>query len=283
MRSINLNALKMFDVAARHENFSHAADELNLTQGAIAQQIRALEARLGKPLFNRLPRGLALTEAGRAYHSEIRKALQIIDDATHQFTEVTSVTLSVTPSLASKWLMPNLPQLVEYLPNIDLKIHASEQKTDLSRGDADLSIRQGPRPIDSGLEVLPLADLNYIAVARPGLCSENLTLDQLLQHNLIQDSHAHWDQLCADLDKPAPKATLRFNQTALALDAAANGQGIALTPHLLAQGALSAGILQAVWSDPRKSDQGFYILYPKATASEDTRQLANYLAALATI
>ena len=278
MTVLNLNALRIFDAAARHQNFRRAADELHVTQGAVAQQIRSLEARLGKPLFLRLPRGLALTEAGSSYHVEINRALRIITEATAQLVDMTTITLSVTPSLASKWLMPKLPQLIEIMPDVDLKIHASEQKTDLLRGDADLAIRQGPPPKEPTFETLKLAEIDYIAVASPKLCASSLTLEEVLQHRLIQDSHGHWDRLCADLDLPQPKATLNVNQTALAIDAAMNEQGIALTPRLLAQDALTAGILQAVWQDTRPIDQGFYVLYPRDSASQKTVEVANWLA-----
>ncbi|HEU00956.1 MAG TPA: LysR family transcriptional regulator, partial [Aurantimonas coralicida] len=82
MRTPNLNALRMFDAAARHLNFRLAAEELNLTQGAVAQQVRRLEADLGQVLFHRKARGLALTETGESYHRPIFRALAIIDDAT---------------------------------------------------------------------------------------------------------------------------------------------------------------------------------------------------------
>ena len=283
MPNLNLNALNMFDATARHQNFRRAADELNVTQGAVAQQIRALEARLGKPLFHRRARGLALTDAGRSYHAEIFRALQIITDATRQFTELTTVTLSITPSIASKWLMPKLPQLIETHPEIDLKIHASEQRTDLMRGDANLAIRQGPPPQDAALEAILLSPISYVAVASPQTDAKNLELADILTHRLIQDSHGHWDTLCKDLDLPPLKATLNVNQTALALDAAASGQGIALAPRLLAQDAIDAGNLQAVWQDTRATDHGFFILYPKERASEETIKVAKWLAAQAAI
>ena len=103
MRTPSLNALRMFDAAARHLNFTLAAEELHLTQGAVAQQVRRLESELGFKLFERRARGLAFTEVGRRYHAPVRRALAIIDDATRKLRpESTRVTLSVTPSFASK-------------------------------------------------------------------------------------------------------------------------------------------------------------------------------------
>lgn len=283
MKNLNLNALRMFDASARHLNFRRAADELHLTQGAVAQQIRALEARLGRTLFRRLPRGLALTDAGRQYHTEVSRALQIVMEATEKLTEATAITLSVTPSLASKWLMPRLPQLIEIMPEVDIKIHASEQKADLMRGDVDLVIRQGPHPQIKDISVLKLSDISYVAVASPRFVDGALTLPDLLQQRLIQDSHSHWEGLCSDLNLPSPKATLNVNQTALAIDAAINGQGIALAPRLLVQDAITAGNLQAIWQDTRQTNHGFFVLYAPERASEKTIQVANWLAAQSAI
>lgn len=103
MRKPNLNALRAFDAAARLGSFQAASGELHVTQGAIAQQIRKLEADLGLPLFIRAARGVTLTETGAAYHHEISKALSLIDRATRALQPDTRiVTLSVPPSLASK-------------------------------------------------------------------------------------------------------------------------------------------------------------------------------------
>ncbi|WP_413694259.1 LysR family transcriptional regulator [Psychromonas sp. KJ10-2] len=100
MAKPNLNALKMFDAAARHQNFRLAALELNLTQGAVAQQVRKLEADLGVQLFQRQARGLKLTDHGNTYHLAIHRALNIIDQATQLIQpEETTITISITPLL----------------------------------------------------------------------------------------------------------------------------------------------------------------------------------------
>ena len=275
---MTLNALSMFDAAARHENFRKAAQELNLTQGAVAQQIRALEDRLGLKLFTRKPRGLALTEAGRQYHTEIAKALQIIHKATENLQHRHSITISVTPSLASKWLMPKLSQLVEIMPDIDLKIHASEQRTDILRGEADIAIRQGPPPIHKDLEVRKLSPINYVAVATPDKFSAAPELQTIAALPLIQDSHGHWNRLCQAFGLPVPKTVLNVNQTALAIDAAIAGQGVALAPRLLVEDALAANLLQVIWQDPRPTSDGFHVITAKANRMKNLRDVANYLA-----
>ena len=102
-----LNALTAFDAAGRHLNFRLAAEEIGVTHGAVAQQVRALEAHMGVKLFHRMPRGLELTDEGRKYLAPIHHAFELIADATdglcpHQ----AELTISVTPSFATKWLVP---------------------------------------------------------------------------------------------------------------------------------------------------------------------------------
>ncbi|WP_156356139.1 LysR family transcriptional regulator, partial [Pseudomonas sp. GTC 16482] len=105
----SLNALRVFEVVARHLNFRLAAEELGVTQAAVAQQIRGLEASLNLRLFERLPRGLALTDAGLGYSGSIRNALAMIDEATRLLRpQASHLTVSVTPTFASKWLIPRL-------------------------------------------------------------------------------------------------------------------------------------------------------------------------------
>jgi LysR family transcriptional regulator, glycine cleavage system transcriptional activator len=105
-----LNALRAFEASARHLNFRVAAEELGVTQGAVAQHVRGLEADVGVKLFERLPRSLALTPTGRGYAAQLRRAFELITDATATLRpEPQRLTISVTPTFASKWLIPRLP------------------------------------------------------------------------------------------------------------------------------------------------------------------------------
>lgn len=262
----NLNALKMFDAAARHLNFRLASEELNLTQGAVAQQVRNLEETLGIKLFIRLARGLSLTKPGATYHREIRKALDIIDTATADLHPTPSaVTLSLPPSLAAKWLVPRLADFSTSHPDITLRTHASADVTDLRRDGIDLAIRQGPAPTDATLSTRPLAPLNLVAIASPAYLANHPTPQNLADfatHKLIEDSHAHWQTLFQTTGHPRLVDLLTFNQTALAIDAATNGQGITIAPRLLVQEALKTGLLSTIWTPP-KSPDAFHILHPQ--------------------
>lgn len=124
----SLNALRAFEVAGRHMNFRKAAEELHVTSGAISQQVRKLEGELGMDLFVRSPEGLALTPIGRVYHRQLMEFFEGLREATAALRPATgAVTISVTPTVASKWLIPRLPEFAEIHPQIDVRIIATER------------------------------------------------------------------------------------------------------------------------------------------------------------
>lgn len=257
----------MFDAAARHLNFRLAAEELNLTQGAVAQQVRRLEADLGFQLFHRKARGLALTEVGRDYHGPVRRALGIIDEATRKLVpESARITLSVTPSFATKWLVPRLGDFSNAHPDIDIRTIASEGLADFKSDGVDLAIRLGRPAPTKGTHVELLAPLELCAVCSPDYAARvDLIerLEDLTAQQLIQDGHNLWDSLFDEAGLKTRSRVLKFNQTALAMDAAANGQGIALVPRLLLTAELIQGKLVELWQDTRGHQNGYYLIYPE--------------------
>jgi LysR family glycine cleavage system transcriptional activator len=267
LRSPNLNSLKMFDAAARHLNFRLAAEELNLTQGAVAQQVRRLESDLGFPLFYRKARGLVLTEIGQSYHKPVSQALTMIDDATRKLQpESTAITLSITPSFASKWLVPRLALFATAHPNIEVQTVASEGLANFQSDGVDLAVRLGHPPFGEEFHTELLAPLDLRAVCSPGF-AENMSpisqLENFSTQHLIQDSHKHWDNLLERAGLSPQHRLMQFNQTTLAMDAAANGQGIALAPRIFLAVEFEQGRLVEVWQDTRTNLGGFYIVYPR--------------------
>lgn len=277
----NLNTLRMFDAAARHLNFRLAADEVHLTQGAVAQQVRRLEADLGRKLFDRHARGLALTEAGRRYHGAVRRALAILEEATDALAPERAkaprrVSLSVPPSVASKWLVPRLAAFAVAHPEIDLAVSASEALSDFRTDGVDIAIRQGRAPfpdIEMAELLAPLelcAVIGQEAATRLGL-GAGMTLAKLVAHPLIQDSHDHWSDVLDAAGLASPPHVARFNQAALCMDAAAHGQGIALAPRLLADSDVAAGRLVVLWRDDRSDRGGFYLISPEPARPNPAR------------
>lgn len=226
-----LNGLRAFEVAARHLNFRLAAEELGVTQGAVAQQVRGLEAQLGLQLFLRQNRSLALTEAGRSYASNIRRAFELIADATQVLRpEPAHLTISVTPTFATKWLIPRLPDFTAAHPDIDLRIMASDRIANFQTDAVDLAVRYGRPPFGPGLAADFLFEQVSIAVASPQVAKDLSAL------TLLHDSHDLWPQflgLAFPQAAPPVLKNTRFNQTSLAIEAAIAGQGLALAARFL--------------------------------------------------
>lgn len=268
MRSPNLNSLRAFDAAARRLNFRIAAEELNVTQGAVAQQVRRLETDLARRLFERKARGLALTAAGRTYHAAVARALAIIDEATNALRpESSRITISVPPSFASKWLVPRLGVFAAAHPEIELRTIASERVSDFRADGVDLAVRQGGIHSDPALRAELLAPLELCAVAGAAYAATLPSVERLADLAvlpLIQDDHGHWDALLGEAGLKPQGRVMRFNQTALAMDAAANGQGVALAPRLLIEAEAARGALSVLWRDERADRPGFHLVWPRA-------------------
>lgn len=260
-----LNSLRAFEASARHLNFRLAAEELGVTQGAVAQQVRKLEAYLGLHLFSRQSRALALTEPGRAYAANLRKAFDLIGASTATLRpEPTHLTISVTPTFATKWLIPRLAAFTATHPRIDLRILASERVADFQTDAVDIAIRNGRPPFGPGLKATLLFEQDTIAVASPAVAARLHTAADDL--TLLHDSHDLWPQfLDLALPGPAPAArrNLRFNQTALAIDAALAGQGLALADRFLVADRIAEGRLIQVFAACLRTGVDFYVIHPR--------------------
>ncbi len=267
-----LNGLRAFDVSGRRLNFRAAADEMGVTQGAVAQQVRQLEAHLGITLFDRLPKGLSLTPAGRRYHTRISAAFEELRSATAQLKpEPGKVLISVTPTFASKWLIPNLPDFSEKHPDIDLRILATEKVSSFHSDGINLAVRQGKPPFGASLEARLLFRQEVIAVAAPSLVKgEKLPVspDTLSRLAKIHDAHELWPKLLAQTGvSDKSKRGLQLSQTALAVDAAASGQGAALVSRFLVLNELKAGKLIELGYSFTTGAQDFYLLSLRNAAS----------------
>lgn len=264
-----LNGLRVFEVVTRHLNFRLAAEELGVTQGAVAQQIRGLEAELGLTLFERLPRTLALTEAGRSYVTNIRRAFELIAEATETLKpEPRHLTISVTPTFASRWLIPRLPNFTAAHPDIDLRIVATDRISNFQTDAVDLAVRQGRPPFAPGLNAELLFEQVIVAVGSP-LLIEKLGPprqgDNLARYALLHDAHNFWPQF---LDRAFPEGAIasakniRFNQTSLAIEAAIAGQGLALASLLFVQEDIASGRLVRPFPTELSARPDFYIVSP---------------------
>ncbi len=267
----SLNGVRVFEVVARHLNFRLAAEELGVTQGAVAQQIRGLEAELGLKLFERHPRTLAITEAGRSYVGSVRRALELISEATETLRpEPQHLTISVTPTFASKWLIPRLPEFTAAHPHIDLRILASDRISNFQTDAVDLAVRYGRPPFGPGLQADLLFEQVIVALGSP-LLIEKLgrpeVPENLAGYALLHDAHNFWPRFLEQaLGKTAPVSAsknIRFNQTALALEAARGGQGLALASEFLVEDDIAGGHLVRLFETRMRIGADFYVVAPR--------------------
>lgn len=270
-----LNGLKVFEVAARHLNFRLAAEEIGVTQGAVAQQIRGLEAELGVALFERLPRTLVLTGEGRSYIADIRRAFEIISQATTELRPQTvKLTISTTPTFASKWLIPRLPDFTALYPGLDLHILATDRVSNFQIDGVDLAVRYGRPPFGAGLAHQLLFEQEIVAVCSPHLLSElgaPKTAEQLANYMLLHDAHNFWPEFVEKQFGRREQSTFKgisFNQTSHAIEAAIAGQGIVLANHDFVSRDIVEGRLVRALDGSLHGPSDFYLVWPRYRKSE---------------
>jgi LysR family glycine cleavage system transcriptional activator len=269
-----LNALKAFEAAARHESFTRAAEELCVTQGAVSHQVKALEAELGLKLFNRERQRLVITEAGRAYLVVVRDAFDRIGDGTARLLQRQrggALTVSTSPNFAAKWLVHRLSRFAETHPEIDLRVSASMHHVDFAREDIDLAIRHGDGT-DSGLHVTRLCTEEMFPVCSPKLLNGRNRLRAPSDLNRFALLHVNdrqgWRQWLdfADVgDVDAARGPI-LNQASMAIDAAVDGQGVALARTALAAWDLIGGRLVRPFEIAMPVSFAYWIVCSKAVA-----------------
>ena len=242
-----LNALRMFDAAARHQSLTRAAQELHVTQAAVSQHIRNLEERLGKPLFRRLPRGLALTDEGQALWPVVAQSFERIEQSLQQVAEPRPreiLTVGVVGTFAIGWLIPRLSQFQQLHPYIDLRLLTNNNRVDLAGEGLDAAVRFGDGAWHgTHAQMLLRAPLSPMCI--PMLAQQLREPADLARQTLLRSYRTQeWEGWFAGLDQAAPLARGAMFDSSLTLaEAAAQGAGIALLParmfeHMLQQGRL---------------------------------------------
>jgi len=300
-----LNALRAFEAAARHLNFSRAADELSVTPGAVSQQIQNLEDYVGAALFKRTPKGLLLTDAAQTALPALREAFDRLAEAASLLTAAVDgrrLTLTAAPSFAAKWLVPRLGKFELAYPQVDVWLSAGMDIVDFATGEVDLAIRYGSGRYP-GLEVTRLLSETVIPLASPELLAANPLDDpaDLAKHILLHDGSPDADDSCPDWAMWLAARGIktvdgargpRFNQSSLVIEAAVNGRGVALAKQTLAQADIDAGRLIAPLQIATAVDFAYYVVHPKtkgrlpqvkAFVSWITQEAAAHEAALQTL
>ena len=269
-----LSALRAFEAAARHMSFSKAADELHVTPAAVSHQIHALEQDLGVRLFHRMNRSIELTASARMLLPGLTEAFAGIQSSVRRLrahNDTGTLTVTASPSLAAKWLVLRLHRFQEQCFEIDVRISATDDVVDMSKGDFDIAIRYGAGHYP-GLEVELLLKNEVFPACSPQLLTTGPPLrtpDDLPLHNLIHDQAIERDPLVPTWPmwlkaagvKNVPAATgLSFNNMHLALDAAIAGHGVVLAQSTIAAADLAAGRLVRLFSLALPDQFAYYIV-----------------------
>ena len=267
MKNVNLNALRVFSVVASHGNLQRAAEELNLSRGAVSQRIKQLEIELGVVLLVRGARGVSLTAEGERCHAAMQEALATLDTALASIGEDSDrVTLHLGSSTATKWLMPRMDAFAAKFPNATLSTQVHEQFLERSLGRNEIAIWPGKaHDTNTAHGSRRLTDIRLVAVCSPDFLRPDwpMGLETLLTLPLLQDAHRRWEKLIHETGYGDPHKLLNFDRSALALDAAIGGHGVAIAPTYMVESDLRSKKLLEIWVDPDPSDDGLYISWAK--------------------
>lgn len=294
MRSIaHLNALRAFEASARHQSFSLAAQELNVTPAAVGQLVRTLEDWLGSPLFVRSTSGrarLVTTEVAEQALPDIRAGLERLAVGLERLRSGSAggvLTVAVSPAFAAKWLLPRIERFQAAWPETDLRLDTSLKPVDFVAQRIDVGVRYG-RGQWPGLAAEKLMDEEVYPVCAPALLA-TATLQapgdlrgQVLIHDQSVDTStgfASWQAWLrhAGVQGVPTDRGLRINNSAAVLQAAIDGQGVALARSVMAHDDLAAGRLVRLFPQVRlESALAYYVVYhpeciaqPKVAAFRD--------------
>ena len=294
MRSIaHLNALRAFEASARHQSFSLAAQELNVTPAAVGQLVRTLEDWLGSPLFVRSASGrarLVTTEVAEQALPDIRAGLERLAVGLERLRSGSAggvLTVTVSPAFAAKWLLPRIERFQAAWPETDLRLDTSLKPVDFVAQRIDVGVRYG-RGQWPGLAAEKLMDEEVYPVCAPALLA-TATLQapgdlrgQVLIHDQSVDTStgfASWQAWLrhAGVQGVPTDRGLRINNSAAVLQAAIDGQGVALARSVMAHDDLAAGRLVRLFPQVRlESALAYYVVYrpeciaqPKVAAFRD--------------
>ncbi|ANK83587.1 MAG: transcriptional regulator [Rhizobiales bacterium NRL2] len=271
-----LNAIRAFEAAARHLSFTRASEELNVTPAAISHQVKGLEDWFGLKLFKRRNREILMTEAGQMLLPGVRDALDLLESTTQRLSASdggSELRITCMPSFASKWLVPRLSHFRTLYPDIDVLLSTEERMVDLDVEPFDIGIRSGWGQYP-GLTVYRLFDDAVFPVCSPALLNSDKPLrrpQDLAGHVLLHDDYpVGWTEwlAAAGVSGVDPKRGPTFDNSAMLLQAAAEGLGVAMARHALAYADLLAGRLVRPFSITLASDFAYYLVHVPRVAEQ---------------
>ncbi len=281
---VHLNALRAFEASARHQSFSAAAAELHVTPAAVGQLVRTLEEWLGTPLFLRGTSGrarLVATEAAERALPDIRAGFDRLSLGFDRLREASPhglLTVTVSPAFAAKWLLPRIERFHAAWPDTDVRLDTSLKPVDFVAQRVDIGVRYGSGHW-AGLVADKLMDEEVYPVCSPQLQRGRLKkpadlMQQTLIHDLSMDGHAGFPSWSAWLRKAggagaAPSRGMKINNSAAVLQAAIEGQGVALARSVMARDDLAAGRLVRLFPKIAfPATLAYYVVYRAECASQ---------------
>ncbi|WP_147112753.1 LysR family transcriptional regulator [Tateyamaria sp. syn59] len=269
MNRLNLNALRVFAVVARHGNLQRAADELCISRGAVSQRIKRLELDLGVVLLERGAGGVSVTAAGARCKAAVDAALGTLETALVDIKDAAGtdqVTLHLGASTATKWLMPRIGAFDARFPKVGLRTEVHDQVLCRSLGRNEIAIWPGAAPDPNPAHhTRHLTSIRLVAVCSSDLLHADapVDLDTLLRMPLLQDAHRRWEQLMENAGHATQRKVLNFDRAALAIDAAIGGHGVALVPSYMVEVDVSAGRLVEIWAHPEPPATHLYVSWSR--------------------
>lgn len=276
-----LNPLRAFEAAARYESFNRAAGQLHVTPSAVSHQIRTLEEFLGIELFERRPREVRLTEAGRSFLPPVRDALEQISTAAEHLMrkpDASGLLVSVAPEFAIGWLVPRLTEFHAAHPGFELRLDTSAELIDPRHSDVDACIRHTPDPRYEGLVAHPLAREELVPVCSPRMAQRLREPSDLERVTLLHSRSraGQWQNwaMAAGLGQILGGDAQHFPNDAITLEAAASGLGVALASRALVGRRIEEGRLVVAFESCYCSEYGYYLVYPRA--ADDDERIATF-------
>ncbi|MBR2687852.1 MAG: transcriptional regulator GcvA [Aquamicrobium sp.] len=281
-----LNALPSFEAAARHLSFSRAAEELNVTHGAVSRAVKNLEDQLGVQLFERATRSVRLTAVGEPYARAVRDVLDQLAIATASATSRhsnTTLNVSTSDGFAGKWLVPRLYRFHRAHGDIDVRVSTTGKLTNFRGDGIDIAIRYGSGDYP-GLTSEFLAGEEVFPVCSPKLLEGAYPLrepEDLRHHTLIHDGYpidwAAW-LASARVEGVDPRSGLTFDSASFAVESAVQGEGVVLGRTMLVAADLASGRLVRPFARALKSLSSFYVVYlPDAIRQRKVRAFRDWL------
>lgn len=267
MAHLPLNALWSFEVAARHQSYSRAAEELRLTHSAISHQMRLLEEEVGAPLFERSGRQMLLTQLGAELAAEVRDGFERLGRAFERARRAThskAITVSVLPSFASRWLVPRLSHFYELHPELEVSLRVSDELANFKTDGVDLGLRFGAGRWP-GMKAIELLREEVYPVCSPAFQRQHRLRrpEDLGRVPLLRNTNQPWVPWfrSVGLDWQEPSRGTIYDDSLTALRAASEGHGVALARGILVAEEVRGGQLCRLFPGGVPVDWAYYAVY----------------------